>query len=127
MNDVRTAEISWEGDSYDVLRSWPKAIRCDFGNSLREMQEGRRPRLSTRRMDSLGSGVFELKDSDDSFWYRMIYLTRIGDVIYVLDCFKKDTAKTEGKDLRRAKARLSNVKQRLMEERKDAKRKSNKK
>lgn len=120
----RVAEIAWEGDSYDVLKSWPKPIRIDFGNSLREMQQGHPPRLDTRRMESVGKGVFELKDSDDKTWYRMMYLTRIGDVIHVLDCFEKDTAKTEKKDLNRAKARLSAVNQRLMKERRDAKRKT---
>ena len=52
----------------------------------------------------------------------MIYLTRIGDVLYVLDCFEKDTAKTEKKDLKRAAARLKRVHSRLLEEQHDAKR-----
>lgn len=122
----RTADIVWEGNSYEVLMSWPKGIRSDFGHSLREMQQGRSAKLETRRMESIGKGVFELKDSDDSTWYRMMYLTRVGDVIHVLDCFKKKTTKTEKKDLSRATNRLSDVNQRLMEERKNAKRKENK-
>jgi phage-related protein len=123
---TRLAEIAWEGDSYDVLMSWPKAMRSDFGHSLREMQQGNPPKLETRRMESVGKRVYELKDSDDSTWYRMMYLARVNDVIHVLDCFSKDTTKTEKKDLNRATARLSNVNQRLMEERKNAKRKANK-
>jgi hypothetical protein len=31
----------------------------------------------------------------------MVYLARIEDTIYVLECFGKDTAKTERKELRR--------------------------
>jgi len=120
------ADIVWEGDSYKILMSWPKAIRSDFGFSLREMQQGNTPKLETRRMESIGKGVFELKDSDDSTWYRMMYLTRINDVIHILDCFKKKTTKTEKPDLNRTKARLSSVNQRLMEEQKNAKRKANK-
>jgi phage-related protein len=122
----RMAEIVWEGDSFDVLKSWPKGIRNDFGNSLREMQSGRPARLDTRRMESIGKKVFELKDSDDITWYRMMYLTRVGDVIHVLDCFEKDTAKTEKKDLQRATARLKLVNQRIREEQRNAKRKANK-
>ena len=67
---------TWEGDSWDILKSWPKSIRLDFGPSLREMQQGRPPRLYVRPMQSIGDGVFELKDSDESAWYRMIYLAR---------------------------------------------------
>lgn len=110
------AFISWEGDSLKELRSWPKSIQADFGNSLGEMQDGRKPRLDVRPMPSIASGVFELKDSDDAAWYRLMYLARIGNVIYVLHCFKKDTAKTEKKDLTTTEARLSRVKTRILEE-----------
>ncbi len=107
----------------DVLKSWPKAIQWDFGDSLREMQHGRAARLNVRPMQSIDKGVFELKDADEKTWYRMVYLARVKDTIYVLDCFEKDTAKTERKDLNRASARLAAVRQRILEERKDEKRK----
>ncbi len=123
MERARFASISWEGDSWKVLKSWPKPIQWDFGNSLREMQNGRPAKLNVRPMQSIGAGVFELKDADEKAWYRMIYLARIEDTIYVLDCFEKDTARTERKDLRTAESRLSQVKQRIMEERKREKRK----
>ncbi len=124
--DKPRASVSWVGDSHEVLKSWPKAMRLDFGNSLREMQEGRPARLDVRPMQSIGRGVFELKDSDERTWYRLVYLARIEDTIYVLDCFEKDTARTERKDLNTARTRFSQVKQRLQEERKNAKRKSRK-
>jgi len=117
------ASISWEGDSWKVLKSWPKPIQWDFGNSLREMQNGRLAKLQVRPMQSIGAGVFELKDADEKTWYRMVYLARIEDTIYVLDCFEKNTAKTERKDLHTAAARLSQVKQRILEVRKREKRK----
>ena len=111
----RIASISWEGDSWRVLKSWPKPMQWDFGNSLREMQHGRPAKLNVRPMQSIGPGVFELKDADESTWYRMLYLARVNDVIYVLDCFEKDTAKTERKDLNTARSRLIAVKQRMQE------------
>jgi phage-related protein len=120
---TRMATLSWEGDSWKVLKSWPKAIQWDFGSSLREMQYGRAAKLQVRPMQSIGSGVFELKDADEKTWYRMVYLARIEDTVYVLDCFEKNTAKTERKDLHTAAARLSNVRQRILEERKREKHK----
>jgi len=122
----RVATIEWEGDSWDMLKSWPKSIRLDFGISLREMQQGRSPKLDVRPMQSIGDGVFELKDSDESAWYRMIYLARKNDVIFVLDCFQKDSRKTEKHDIKRATARLKQVRQRLLEKRKNAKNKQDK-
>jgi len=121
----RPASISWEGDARKVLKSWPKAVQWDFGNSLREMQFGRSAKLNVRPMQSIGQGVFELKDADDRSWYRVVYLARVRDTIYILDCFDKDTARTERKDLNTAKARLSAVKQRLLQERRDEKHKPN--
>ena len=109
--------ISWEGDSREVLRAWPKAIREDFGVALGEMQEGKMAALPVRPMPSIAAGVFELKDSDESKWYRLVYLARIADIIFVLHCFTKNTAKTERRDLTTAKQRWKQVQQRLREER----------
>lgn len=73
-------------------------------------------------MPSIAKGVFELKTDDERAWYRLVYLARIVDVIYVLDCFEKDTRKTEKKDIKTATARLKNVQRRLLERRRDEKR-----
>jgi phage-related protein len=116
---LRRAAISWEGDSREVLRGWPKPIREDFGVALGELQMGRSAALPIRPMQSIASGVFELKDSDENKWYRLIYLARVGDTIYVLHCFTKATAKTDRRDLATAKHRLKQVQQRLREEKKN--------
>ncbi len=87
------------------------------------MQQGRPATLDVRPMPSIAKGVFELKTDDERAWYRLVYLARIDDVIYVLDCFEKDTRKTEKKDIKTALARWKNVQQRLLEERRDEKRK----
>ena len=44
----------------------------------------------TRRMESTGAGVYELKEADERTWYRVIYLSKIDDVIYVLHCFAEN-------------------------------------
>jgi len=121
--DSATALIAWEGDSLDVLKAWPRDVQRDFGLSLRNLQEGERPTLAARPMQSIGQGVFELKAADEAAWYRVIYLARIENTIYVLDSFTKKTRKTEKNDLNRARARLSKVRQRLQKEKIDAKRK----
>jgi phage-related protein len=117
------AEIHWEGDSNDVLRRWPKPIRIDFGVALNAMQEGRSATLEVRPMPSVGKGVFELKTDDEATWYRLMYLARINNVIYVLDCFEKDSRKAERKDIAVSEKRYKQVQERLREERKNAKRK----
>lgn len=124
MAERARAELLWEGDSLDILREWPRDIQRDFGLCLLKLQEGDRPTLSSRPMQSIGQGVFELKSADEAAWYRVIYLARIAGKIFVLDSFTKKSRKTEKRDLKRARARLSQVKQRLQEERTDAYRNS---
>src|SRR5665213_166740 len=119
--DTRRATISWEGDSRDVLRRWPKPIRGDFGIALAEMQEGKATSLPVRPMPSIAAGVFELKDADKSKWYRMVYLARVQDTICVLHCFTKNTAKTEKHDLSTAEERWKRVQQRLRKEQRNEK------
>ena len=79
------------------------------------------PSISTRRMSSIGAGVYELKEGDDKTWYRVIYLSKIDDVIYVLHCFEKRSKKTDTRDLSVASERLSRVRKRIEERRKHAK------
>ncbi len=120
------ANISWEGDSKDVLAGFPDDIRADLGYSLWELQCGAMPSSGTRRMQSIGPGVYELKEADERAWYRVVYLSKIGDTIYVLHCFEKRSRKTDSRDLATAKTRLASVKQRLQEQRADGKRKPGK-
>jgi phage-related protein len=73
-------------------------------------------------MGSIGAGVYELKEGDARTWYRLIYLSRIDDVIYVLHCFEKQSRKTDRRDLHIARARMSRVRQRIQEQKKHEKR-----
>ena len=115
------AQIHWEGDSRDVLAGFPEEVRANLGFALFEMQQGKKPSIPTRRMESIARGVYELKESDERTWYRVIYLSKIDDAIYVLHCFERDSRKTDRRDLRVAKERLSKVRERIEEQRKHAK------
>jgi len=59
------AELHFEGDSLEVLSSIPDHAKRAFGFSLRQLQIGRQPTSQTRSMNSIGAGVFELKESDE--------------------------------------------------------------
>jgi phage-related protein len=67
-------------------------------------------------MQSIGAGVFELKEADERTWYRTIYLSKVGNAIYVLHCFEKDSRKTDRRDIEVARNRLKIVGQRLQEQ-----------
>jgi phage-related protein len=120
----RLAKIHWEGDSREVLASFPEEVRGDLGFALFELQQGRQPAIETRRMESIGAGVYELKEADERAWYRVIYLSQVDEVIFVLHCFEKQSRKTDKRDLNIATERLSRVRKRIEEQRKYAKRRT---
>jgi phage-related protein len=107
------AIIAWEGDSKDVLSHFPDEVKSTLGFSLRQIQNGRLPRCQHRPMASVGKGVWELKDGDARTWYRLMYLARIDNAIYVLHCFEKDSRKTSRRDIAVARTRLSELQKRL--------------
>jgi hypothetical protein len=55
------AELHFEGDSLEVLSSFPDEVKwAALGFSLRQLQIGREPTSQTRSMNSIGSGFYEL-------------------------------------------------------------------
>ena len=113
--EPKPAIIAWEGNSKEILSSFSDDVKTTLGFSLRQIQNGRQPVCSHRSLPSIGKGVWELKESDERAWYRVIYLARIGNVVHVLHCFEKDSRKTDRRDIEIAKARLSQVLKRVRE------------
>jgi phage-related protein len=109
------ARIEFEGDSRQVLASFPLSARRRLGAALFQLQLGEQPGDS-KPMKSIGSGVFELRSQDERAWYRVLYLKRIGNRIFVLHSFQKASAKTSRRDLDIAKKRLSDLRARLREQ-----------
>ena len=113
----RHAAIVWEGDSREVLKAFPEGVTQNLGFQLWQLQRGERPK-DYRPLPSIGTGVFELRDQDERAWYRVVYLSRIDDVLYVLHCFEKKSREMPRRDFERAKQRLKAVRARLAEEKK---------
>lgn len=60
-------------------------------------------------MPSIGRGVEELRVWDESGTYRVIYVARFSDAIYVLHAFQKKSQATSKRDLELAKTRLDDL------------------
>ena len=113
----RDALIAWEGDSKEVISSFPDEARQNLGFQLRLLQRGQQP-TDYRPMSTVGTGVFELRDQDERAWYRVIYLSRIRDVVHVLHCFEKRSRETPSKEINTARQRLKSVRARMTLEKK---------
>jgi len=111
----KDAVIAWEGDSKEVISSFPNAAKSNLGFDLRLLQQGQQP-TDYRPMSSIGPGVFELRDQDERAWYRVIYLSRVRNVIHVLHCFEKRSRETPMKEINVPRQRLKIVRARVIQE-----------
>jgi len=50
-------------------------------------------------MTTIGQGVREIRIRDEAGTFRVIYVARLEDAIYVLHCFQKKTQRTAKNDL----------------------------
>ena len=57
-------------------------------------------------MPSIGSGVEEIRIWAKSGTYRVIYIARLPEAVYVLHVFQKKSQQTSQRDLSLARARL---------------------
>jgi phage-related protein len=56
-------------------------------------------------MNTVGAGAVEIRIKDKDGIYRVIYVARFEEAIYVLHAFQKKTQKTRKTDVELAKAR----------------------
>ena len=79
-----------------------------MGYQIYRVQSGLDPN-DWRAMPTVGTGVRELRVRSSDSQYRAIYITNIGDKVYVLHVFVKKSQRTPKTDLEIAKKRLSEV------------------
>ncbi|TNM65793.1 type II toxin-antitoxin system RelE/ParE family toxin [Aliirhizobium smilacinae] len=96
------------GDALEQLRAFPESVRKEAGVQLHKLQLGLDPH-DWKPMTTIGSGVREIRIRDDSGAFRVIYITRIEDAVYVLHAFQKKSQQTAKRDLDLATARLRQI------------------
>ena len=96
--------IVFLGDSLDAIRSFPDSARRQAGYQLDKVQRGRAPD-DWKPMSSLGPGVNEIRIQDEGGAFRVIYVAKLEDAIYVLHAFQKKDQRTRKTDLDLAKTR----------------------
>jgi phage-related protein len=100
--------LAWLGDSRKALQSFPPAAQRIAGFELRNVQKGRQP-ADFKPMPSIGMGVEELRVWADEGTYRVVYIARLPEAVYVLHAFQKKTQQTNQRDLALARARLERL------------------
>ena len=92
------------GSSLDDLRAMPVGIRHAIGVELMRVQFGGGS-MDFKPMPGVGPGAYEIRVRDASGAFRVIYVAKFPDAIYVLHAFQKKTQKTTKGDLELAARR----------------------
>lgn len=90
--------VEFRRSSLDDLRAFPVAARQEAGHQLDRVQHGRDPD-DWKPMNTVGQGVREIRVKNDEGEFRVIYVAKLRDAIYVLHCFQKKTRKTSREDI----------------------------
>ncbi len=60
-------------------------------------------------MNIVGSGVREIRIRDQAGVFRVLYVAKMGEAVYVLHCFQKKTEKTSQADVDLAATRYRDL------------------
>lgn len=108
-------QVEFRGSSLDDLRTFPEEAKRESGYQINRVQNGLKPD-NFKPMTSVGKSVYEIRVQDQSGAFRVIYIAKFAQCVYVLHCFQKKTQKTAQKDLNLAKHRLSELRKELRDE-----------
>ena len=100
--------VEFRGSSLDDLRSFPLSAKRDAGHQLNQVQNGQEPD-DWKPMNTVGQGVKEIRIRDATGAFRIMYVAKFPDAVYVLHCFQKKTEKTSKSDLDLATTRYRDL------------------
>lgn len=112
---IAVKQLKFEGSSLQDLREFPATARREAGYQLDRVQHGIEPD-DFKPMADVGSGVMEIRIKDESGIYRVLYVAKFQDAVYVLHCFQKKTQKTAKTDLDLARKRYAELVKELVKE-----------
>jgi phage-related protein len=100
--------IEFRGNALDDLRGFPVTAMREAGYQLDRVQNGLSPD-DAKPMPGIGAGVLELRIWDEAGTFRVVYVAKLADAVYVLHCFQKKTQQTAKRDIELAQKRLKEL------------------
>lgn len=103
--------IDWRGGSLEDLKDdtiFSLEARKVAGFQLARVQAGEDPD-DWKPFDEVGAGTKEIRIRLEDGTYRVMYVAKFPEAVYVLHCFKKKSQQTSKKDKDIARARYKAV------------------
>ena len=100
--------LHFVGSSREDLRDFPESARETAGHQLFKVRQGKEPD-DWKPMSTVGAGVQEIRVWDESGTYRVLYVAKFEEAVYLLHVFEKRSQKTAKGDVQLAKARYTDL------------------
>lgn len=81
--------LFWIGSSRECLKEFPREVQDEIGHGLYLAQMGDRHKHA-KTLSGLGNAkIIEIRESDRSGTYRVVYTVEMAEFIFVLHAFQK--------------------------------------
>ena len=85
--------VTWVGSARDELKALPREVQRTMGIALWFAQLGSLHPAARPMKGRQLAGVIEIREDYDRSTYRLMYIAKLGDVIYALCAFQKKATK----------------------------------
>ena len=99
--------LEFVGSSQEDLKNFPAEARRNAGFEMNFIQQGLMP-SDWKPMQEVGPGAMELRIHVLGEW-RVIYVAKFVDAVYVLHAFQKKSQKTRQEDIELARKRYRQI------------------
>jgi phage-related protein len=103
--------INWRGSAFKDIKDdgiFSVEARKEAGHQLNQVQMGLDPD-DWKPFDEVGAGTKEIRINLDDGWFRVMYVAKFPEAVYVLHCFKKKSRVTSKQDKEIASSRYKAV------------------
>ena len=100
-------DVVFVDNALDEIKGFSRDARREAGYQIDRVQRGGEP-TDWKPMASIGPGVREIR-IHDAGEYRVIYIAKFADAVYVLHGFQKQTQRTPKQNIALAKQRFRGV------------------
>jgi len=109
--EVKKKPLEWRGSSYKDIKDeniFTLNARSEAGYQLNKVQSGDDPD-NWKPFNDVGPGTREIIVDVDNGWFRVMYVTKFEEAVYVLHCFKKKSNQTSQHDKELATTRYKDL------------------
>jgi phage-related protein len=89
--------IIWLANTHELIKTYPDDVRRQIGYNLDKIQRGLDP-FDWKSMALIGAGAKEMRIHEENE-YRILYVAKFQEAIYVLHSFIKKSEQTSRKDI----------------------------